>query len=213
MQGDLGSLSTDDLIQIYRLGCFPMAKSRSDPEFSIFEPFKRALLPIKNLHIPKRLKRKILRSPFEVKIDTAFAQVIEACAVARTDTWINDGIIGLFTELNKKNIAHSIECWKRGELVGGLYGLELGGTFCGESMFSTETDASKIALVHLCARLDSAGFTLLDAQFRNPHLDQFGLYEMEQEEYIGLMQSHLKDKTNFACSGVKEEDLVRAFLS
>lgn len=190
-----------------------MADRRDDPAFSVVEPIKRALLPIKNLHVPKRLKRKVLQFPFKVKIDTAFTDVIESCAVARNDTWINDGIISLFNELHKRGLAHSVECWKDEELVGGLYGLELGGTFCGESMFSNKTDASKIALVHLCARLEKAGFTLLDAQFRNPHLDQFGLYEMDQEEYIVQMQSHLRDKTDFACAGVWEGELVRVFLS
>jgi leucyl/phenylalanyl-tRNA--protein transferase len=194
-------MTAHELLEYYKLGYFPMAKHRDDIGFDIVAPYMRALLPIHTLHVPKRLRRKILQFPFRITVDTAFDQVIKNCAeVARhheSGTWINDDIIALYTELHHLGYAHSIECWDGDRLVGGLYGVVMGSTFCGESMFSLETDASKIALVHLCARLNAQGFKLLDSQFRNPHLDQFGLYEMPQEEYVALMQAGLKDKVVF----------------
>lgn len=196
-------MTVDELLDYYREGAFPMARSRDDDAFDMVAPLTRALLPIKEFHIPKRLKRKISQIPFDIRFDTDFEQVILACADAKraheTDTWINDHIISLFLKLHRMGIAHSVECWTRhnNQLVGGLYGLTLGSTFCGESMFSTEVDASKIALVHLVQRLQKKGFKLLDSQFRNPHLDQFGLYEMPQEDYIALMQTSLNDKVEF----------------
>ena len=186
-----------DLLDIYKQGFFPMAQHREDEEFAFYAPHTRALLPIKDLHIPKRLKRKMQHICYEIKTDTAFDAVIRACADARQETWINESIIGLFNDLHRLGVAHSVEYWSNGVLNGGLYGLALGSTFCGESMFSRENDASKIALVHLCQHLDKSGFKLLDSQFRNPHLDQFGLYEMPQEDYVALMQAGLADKVSF----------------
>lgn len=191
-----------ELLEVYRLGYFPMAKSRDDDAFDIVAPLTRALLPIENFHVPKRLKRTISKAPFDVRFDTAFEQVILACAdtprTHETNTWINDHIISLFLKLHEMGIVHSVECWTRdNQLVGGLYGLTLGSTFCGESMFSRATDASKIALVHLVARLKAKGFKLLDSQFRNPHLDQFGLYEIPQDDYVAQMQEGLKDRVEF----------------
>lgn len=189
------------LLEIYKQGFFPMAEHREDQEFGFYAPQTRALLPIKNLHVPKRLKRKIQHVRYDMRIDTAFIQVIEHCAnIIRSKdrtTWINDDIITLFITLHELGIAHSVETWRDGKLVGGLYGLALGSTFCGESMFSLESDASKVALVHLCQHLDKQGFKLLDSQFRNPHLDQFGLYEIPQEEYVNLMNAGLQDKVSF----------------
>jgi leucyl/phenylalanyl-tRNA--protein transferase len=191
-----------ELLEVYRLGYFPMAKSRDDDAFDIVAPLTRALLPIENFHVPKRLKRTISNIPFDIRFDTAFEQVITSCANAKrtteSDTWINDHIISLFLQLHQMGVAHSVECWTRdNQLVGGLYGLTLGSTFCGESMFSHTTDASKIALVHLVARLKANSFKLLDSQFRNPHLDQFGLYEMPQDDYVAKMQAGLKDRVEF----------------
>jgi leucyl/phenylalanyl-tRNA--protein transferase len=206
-----------ELIELYKQGYFPMAKSRDDDAFDMVAPYVRALLPIKNLHIPKRLRRKILQFPFRVSIDTAFEQVICACADAarkhESDTWINDHIISLFLKLHGMGHAHSVECWDGDKLVGGLYGTALGSTFCGESMFSLESDASKIALVHLVARLDWTGFDLLDSQFRNPHLDQFGLYEMPQDEYVALMQAGLTKSPDFCAVSDEEPTIVRRHLN
>lgn len=200
-----GNITPFDLLDIYKQGIFPMANHREDQEFNIFAPHMRALLPIRNFHIPKRLKRKISHVPYDMRIDTAFSDVIHNCANAPrskdtgevSNTWINDHIILLFLQLYDMGVAHSIETWKDGKLIGGLYGLAIGSTFCGESMFSIETDASKVALVYLVEHLHRQGFKLLDSQFRNPHLDQFGLYEISQEEYVTLMQAGLKDKVRF----------------
>ena len=196
-----GTITPSDLLDIYKQGFFPMAEHREDKEFSFYAPHKRALIPIKDIHIPKRLKRKMQHVPYDMRIDTAFTEVIHNCANVQrskdTNTWINDGIIALFTQLHKMGIAHSVETWKDGKLIGGLYGLTLGSTFCGESMFSTESDASKVALVALAKHLDKQGFKLLDSQFRNPHLDQFGLYEIPQDEYVMLMQAGLGDEVRF----------------
>ncbi len=189
-----------------------MANGRHDDGFDIVAPLTRALLPINNLHIPKRLKRKVLQFPFTVTLNKDFAAVIKACANQRADTWINDRIIALFCELHRMRIAHSLECWHDDKLVGGLYGLQLGSTFCGESMFSLVSDASKIALVHLCARLQKSGFTLLDSQFRNPHLDQFGLYQIPQEEYLEVMTKGLSNNPSLYLEHIEEVFLVRNYI-
>ena len=193
------------LLDIYKQGFFPMAEHREDQEFEFYAPHVRALLPIKEFHIPKRLKRKMHHVAYDMRIDTAFRDVIQHCAnVTRakdgnenSNTWINDDIIEMFIALHDAGIAHSVETWRDGTLIGGLYGLTIGSTFCGESMFSLESDASKVALVHLVAHLNQRGFKLLDSQFRNPHLDQFGLYEIPQEEYVALMRKGLQDKVSF----------------
>jgi leucyl/phenylalanyl-tRNA--protein transferase len=194
-------LTPFDLLDIYKQGFFPMAEHREDQEFQFYAPHTRALLPIQNLHVPKRLKRKMQHVAYDMRMDTAFADVIHNCANAarskESNTWINDKIIALFIHLHDMGVAHSVETWRDGKLIGGLYGLTIGSTFCGESMFSIETDASKVALVTLAAHLNKQGFKLLDSQFRNPHLDQFGLYEIPQEEYVEMMQAGLEDNIIF----------------
>lgn len=181
------NLGPDHLLRLYRMGIFPMAESAEEEGFALIEPHNRALLPILGLHIPKRLKKTLRRHRYRITVNTAFEEVITACAApapGREETWINTGIRNLFIALHEKGHAHSIECRdEAGMLTGGLYGLAVGSVFCGESMFSNTTDASKIALIHLCARLWRAGFDMLDTQFSNPHLEQFGLYEIPQEEY------------------------------
>ncbi len=193
-------MNPDDVLAMYAMGFFPMAEHRKAEGFDFYAPQIRALLPI-DLHISKRLRRTARSYPFNLKVNTAFADVIHACADTHDTTWINDDIIALYIHLHEQGYAHSVECWQDNLLVGGLYGLSLGGIFCGESMFSSVTDASKIALIHLCSRLKRGGYTLLDSQFRNPHLDQFGLYEMPQDDYVELVQNHLGDKTNFGPAG------------
>lgn len=193
-------LTALDLLEVYARGSFPMADHADDAEFFIVTPEKRALLPIHTLHISKSLRKLVRKAPFDIRTDFDFPAVLAACAEMQPDrpeTWINSSIQALFLELHHRGLAHSVECWQEEKLVGGLYGLAIGGTFCGESMFSRVPNASKIALVHLCARLAAGGFSLLDVQFSNPHLEQFGLYELPQEEYARLLQAHLADQTTF----------------
>lgn len=183
------------VLDAYRDGVFPMAESADDPSFAFYKPYQRGLIPIEGLHIPAKLLKEIKAAPFTVTMDRAFEDVIDGCAAAtpkRSNTWINAPIRNIFVSLHQAGHAHSIECWtKDGKLAGGLYGLAIGGVFCGESMFSNEKSASKIALVHLCALLWSAGFTVLDSQFINAHLLQFGAYEIPQEEYEAMIETEM----------------------
>ena len=156
-------LSADLLLRAYAAGIFPMAESADDPEIFWVDPERRGILPLDGCHIPHKLRRTVRHGPFEVRCDSAFEAVVRGCAEAtpdRPETWINGEILQLYVELHRRGRAHSVETWADGELVGGLYGVSLGGAFFGESMFSRETDASKFALVHLVARLIQSGFTL-----------------------------------------------------
>ncbi len=185
-----GHFTADTVLRCYARGVFPMGEARDDPRVFLVEPEQRGVIPLHAFHIPARLRRTVRREPFVVRVDTAFAAVLDACAAAapgREDTWINDPIRRLYLELQGRGHAHSIECWRDEVLVGGLYGVTLGGAFFGESMFSRATDASKVALVHLVARLRLGGWRLLDAQFRTEHLDQFGLIETPQADYVGML--------------------------
>ena len=179
-------LTPDMLIRAYAIGVFPMAEDRDDPELFWVDPRMRGIIPLDDFHVPRRLKRTVRSGRFHVTFDHAFEEVIEGCAESteiRPRTWINDRIVTLYTSLFHMRNAHSVEYWRDGELVGGLYGVSLGGAFFGESMFSRERDASKVALVHLVARLRSSGFRLLDAQFTTDHLSQFGACEIPRKEY------------------------------
>ncbi len=163
-----------------------MGEARDDPRVFLVEPDQRGVIPLDGFHVPARLRRTVRGEPFEVRADTAFAAVLDACAAAsagREDTWINGPIRRLYLALHAIGHAHSLECWRDDRLVGGLYGVTLGGAFFGESMFSRERDASKVALVHLVARLRRGGWTLLDAQFLTDHLSQFGAVETPQAAY------------------------------
>ncbi|MEM1389717.1 MAG: leucyl/phenylalanyl-tRNA--protein transferase [Pseudomonadota bacterium] len=203
---------TEDLLNCYRRGVFPMADSRDDPRLFIMDPDRRGILPLNNFHVPKRLRKTIRKDPFRVTADTAFNRVIEACGEAhasRPSTWINDTILNLYSGLHRKGHAHSIECWDSNlDLVGGLYGVSIGGAFFGESMFSRATDASKIALIHLVARLIAGGYILLDAQFHNPHLDQFGLIEIPRTDFHAQLVSALQAEADFYSLGSKGEGSV-----
>ena len=179
-------LTPDMLLRAYAIGVFPMAEDRDDPELFWVDPRMRGIIPLDDFHVPRRLKRTVRSGQFNVTFDHAFEEVIEGCAETtetRPRTWINDRIVTLYTSLFHLRNAHSVECWHDGELVGGLYGVSLGGAFFGESMFSRKRDASKVALVHLIARLRSCGFLLLDAQFTTDHLSQFGAREIPRKEY------------------------------
>lgn len=175
-----------ELLECYRDGVFPMADAADDPRVYLLRPPERAIMPLDAFHIPKRLKRTIRNDPYEITINREFARVLELCATPAPDrrqTWINQPIRWLYNELHLMGHAHSVECRLNDELVGGLYGVTLGGAFFGESMFSRKTDASKIALVHLVARLRVGGFLLLDTQFQTDHLRQFGTIEISDADY------------------------------
>lgn len=172
-----------------------MGETRDDPRIFLVEPDQRGVIPLNRFHIPARLRRTVRSEPFVVRADTAFAAVLDACAEAgtgREDTWINNPIRRLYLELFSGGHAHSIECWRDERLVGGLYGVTLGGAFFGESMFSRERDASKVALVHLVARLKLGGWTLLDTQFLTGHLAQFGAVETPQAAYLRMLKPALR---------------------
>lgn len=185
--GPFAGFGPDELLHCYANGVFPMGESRDDPRVFLVEPEHRGVIPLDGFHIPGRLRRTVRSDLFEVRVDTAFAAVLDACAApgpGREDSWINGPIRRLYTGLNARGAAHSIECWKDERLVGGLYGVTLGGAFFGESMFSRERDASKVALVHLVGRLKRGGWRLLDAQFLTAHLSQFGAEEVPQADYL-----------------------------
>jgi leucyl/phenylalanyl-tRNA---protein transferase len=188
------------LLQAYAAGIFPMAESADDPELFWVDPKRRGILPLDAFHIPRRLKRVLRRGPFEVDCDVDFAAVMRGCAEAgetRPTTWINEEIVRLYTALFERGAAHSVECRLDGELVGGLYGISLGAAFFGESMFSRVTDASKVALVHLVARLRLGGYRLLDTQFVTPHLAQFGCIEISRARYHRLLAGALGERGVF----------------
>ena len=175
-----------ELLDCYARGVFPMADAREDDAVFLIDPERRGVIPLADFHLSKRLARTVRGDPFDVRIDTAFSQVVTACAASkpgRIETWINRPIESLYADLFEIGHAHSVECWLGGEMVGGLYGVSLAGAFFGESMFSTRTDASKVALVHLVARLIAGGFVLLDAQFMTEHLAQFGTEEISRATY------------------------------
>ena len=175
-----------ELLSCYARGVFPMADAREDDNLFLIDPERRGVLPLNGFHVSHRIARTIRREPFEIRIDTDFRRVVQLCAEAgpgRLETWINHPIEDLYVELNALGHAHSVECWQGDNLVGGLYGVALGGAFFGESMFSRVRDASKVALAHLVARLIAGGFQLLDAQFMTDHLAQFGAGEISRAEY------------------------------
>ena len=174
------------VLRAYRAGLFPMAETRRGERLYWLDPEQRGVLPLDRFHLPRRLLRTLASGRFTVTADADFAAVIAGCAAAvpgREDTWINAGIERLFTQLWRSGDAHSVETWQDGRLVGGLYGVTLGGVFFGESMFSRVSDASKVALVHLVVRLRLGGFRLLDTQFVTVHLAQFGAVEVPRDAY------------------------------
>jgi len=196
----MSNIDADVLLRAYAYGVFPMAESRDDPELYWIDPERRGILPLDGFHLPRRLKRTIRSEPFEVRIDTAFRDVMLACAESAPDregTWINDRILDLYCELFASGNAHSVECWQSGRLVGGLYGVSLGAAFFGESMFSRETDASKVALVYLVARLIAGGYKLLDTQFVTEHLRQFGTVEIPRDTYRARLHLATLEEADF----------------
>ncbi len=184
-------ITPDLLLRAYRAGLFPMAETRDDFRLYWLDPELRGVLPLDRFHLPRRLRRTVLSDRYRVTTDADFAAVIAACAEAgprRAETWINPTIERLFIALHEAGHGHSVECWdEAGTLVGGLYGLAIGGAFFGESMFSRARDASKVALVHLVARLRLGGFTLLATHFVTSHATQFGATEVLREVYRGIL--------------------------
>jgi leucyl/phenylalanyl-tRNA--protein transferase len=188
------ALTPKILLSAYAQGLFPMAEGRDDPTLYWVSPEQRGIIPLETFHVSHRLARTIRSRRFTITSNTAFTDVMRACAAprpGREQTWINDEILRLYTALHAGGHAHSVECWRDGSLVGGLYGVSLGGAFFVESMFSHERDASKVALVHLVNRLKRDGFVLLDAQFLTRHLESFGAVEVSREHYLGLLQHAL----------------------
>lgn len=188
------------LLSAYAEGIFPMAERRDDTELYWVSPTERGILPLDGFHVPRRLARTVRADTYTVTADLAFVDVMRNCAApapGRAESWINDEILRLYTALHASRHAHSIECWQNGALVGGLYGVKLGAAFFGESMFSTARDASKVALVHLVARLKRGGFSLLDTQFLTGHLAQFGAIEIPRARYLALLERAIAGDAEF----------------
>jgi leucyl/phenylalanyl-tRNA--protein transferase len=200
----LRGFTADDLIDCYRRGVFPMADSRRDAALFLVDPARRGVLPLDAFHISRRLARTVRSGRFDIRVDTAFEAVIEACAApqpGRAETWINGEIQALCGELFARGAAHSVEAWREGALAGGLYGIAIGGAFFGESMFSMERDASKVALTHLVARLRVGGFRLLDTQFITDHLTSLGAVEISRATYAKRLAGALQADGDFFAAG------------
>ncbi|MCB2053657.1 MAG: leucyl/phenylalanyl-tRNA--protein transferase [Geminicoccaceae bacterium] len=188
------------VLSAYSIGLFPMANDRDDPTIHWIDPIRRGIIPLNRFHIPRRLAKTIRQRRFEITVDTAFGEVIRCCAEPtdeRPRTWLNDEMIGVYELLAARGHGHSVEAWQDGRLVGGLYGLAVGGAFFGESMFSRERDASKVALVELASRLRTSGFVLLDTQFVTSHLRNFGAIEISRQAYRLRLQRAVAVRTRF----------------
>ena len=198
------ALSPETLIKAYALGVFPMAEHHDDDRIFFVDPDERGILPLDQVHLPRSLKKRVRQRPYRITVNQAFDQVIDGCRTitdSREESWINPQIRQLYCALHRLGFAYSVEAWQDNgadsQLVGGLYGVALAGAFFGESMFSRATDASKIALVHLMARLQAGGFTLLDTQFSNPHLEQFGVLEIPRDDFKILLGEALAAEATF----------------
>jgi leucyl/phenylalanyl-tRNA--protein transferase len=183
------------LLEGYKLGIFPMAMENGAIEW--FSPEPRGILPLRSFHLPHALERTLRKKIFEIRVDTHFSEVMEACA-KRRDTWINREILDSYVRLHELGYAHSVEAWLEGKLAGGLYGVSLGGAFFGESMFHKVTDASKVALCALVERLRAKKFLVLDTQWLTPHLLQFGGIEIPRTQYLHLLNRALQLSRQFA---------------
>jgi len=195
-------LTPNLLLQAYARGLFPMAESNDNPELFWVDPDVRGVIPLTGFHLPRRLRRTVRQDRYRVTINRAFDQVIRACAETdfkrgRFDSWINAEVVRAYSEMHRLGFAHSVECWQDDQLAGGLYGLALRGAFFGESMFSRATDASKVALVHLVARLRESGFLLLDSQFVNDHLKQFGVLSVPRDDFQPMLAEALAADGDF----------------
>jgi leucyl/phenylalanyl-tRNA--protein transferase len=202
----------NELLDCYRRGVFPMADAHDDPRLFLVDPDLRGVLPLDRFHVSKSLRKTIRRDVFEIRVDTCFSRVMELCAEAAPDrpqTWINAQILNLYSALHRAGHAHSVEAWRDGELVGGLYGVSLKAAFFGESMFSRATDASKVALAHLVARLRAGGYRLLDTQFVTSHLETFGVDEMPREAFHVLLKDALQHEAEFGTQTYVGEEVLQ----
>ncbi len=198
----MSAITPEILLKAYAAGIFPMAENASDNALYWVEPDERGIIPLDGLHVSASLRKVVRKQPFEIRVDHDFTLVMKECArktADRSSTWINKRIVSLYTQLHKLGFAHSVECWQGDKLVGGLYGVSYGRAFFGESMFSRAPNASKVALVHLVARLNAGGYRLLDAQFINPHLATFGAITVAKSEYKRLLAAAIEDDSNFQC--------------
>ncbi len=196
----MSSITPQILLKAYAAGIFPMAESADDSALYWIEPELRGVIPLDNFHVSRSLAKRVRQAPFTIRIDGDFTSVIDGCAERtgeRRSTWINGRIRALYCQLHKMGFCHSVECWRDGALVGGLYGVRIGAAFFGESMFSRQRDASKVALVHLVARLKYGNFRLLDAQFMTDHLRRFGAEEVAREAYHMMLESALGAEADF----------------
>ncbi len=194
-------IAPDLLLRAYANGVFPMAESADDPEVFWVRPELRGIIPLDGFHVPKSLEKTVRQRRFEIRIDSDFAGVIDGCAEAREMrplTWINQPIRDAYGELFARGHCHTVEAWREGRLVGGLYGVTLARAFFGESMFSRERDASKVCLVHLVERLKARGFVLLDTQFTTEHLKRFGAIDVARAKYETLVAEALQGEARFA---------------
>jgi leucyl/phenylalanyl-tRNA--protein transferase len=193
-------ITPQGLLKAYACGIFPMAESAEDNALYWIEPERRGILPLDGVHVPRRLARTIRQARFEVRVDTDYEGVIDGCSGSRPDrrsTWINGRIRSLYRQLFDLGHCHTVEAWRDGRMVGGLYGVSLGGAFFGESMFALERDASKVALIYLAARLIQGGFTLLDTQFVTDHLIRFGAVEVPRDTFQRLLEEALAVSGDF----------------
>jgi len=194
------ALTPDLLLQGYAVGIFPMADSRDSLDLHWIDPQRRGVFPLDGFHIARSLRRRLLRAPFTVSFDRAFAAVVQGCA-DRDETWINATICRLYAALHEAGQAHSVEMWEGETLVGGVYGVTIGAAFFGESMFSRRTDASKIALTYLIDRLHMGGFVLFDTQFLTPHLASLGAVEIPRARYLRQLQRAIRQPADFNRAG------------
>jgi leucyl/phenylalanyl-tRNA--protein transferase len=193
-------ITPEILLRGYAAGIFPMAEGRDDPQIHWVDPRRRGILPLDGFHISRSLRRRLLRADWQVRIDTAFAAVLQGCA-DRPETWINDHIFALYGDLFAAGFAHSVEVWEGDTLIGGVYGVTLGRAFFGESMFSRRTDASKLALAYAVHRLRAGGFTLFDTQFLTTHLASLGGIEITRADYHRRLSSALEGQASFDPAG------------
>lgn len=196
----MNAIAPETLLQAYRLGLFPMARKRSSSKVFWVDPETRGVIPLNAFHLPRNVIKIMKNNRFSLTTNTSFENVIRACGssvAGRAETWINDQIISVYKSMHSDGHAHSVEVWEEKHLVGGLYGLAIGGAFFGESMFSLQTNASKVALATTLIRLKSSNFSLFDVQFVTPHLARFGAIEISRHNYLSQLRSALEKKADF----------------
>jgi leucyl/phenylalanyl-tRNA--protein transferase len=196
MKSEPATLDPETLLSAYAQGVFPMADRDGEVRWYTADP--RGVLPLESFHVPHTLRQLVHQDKFEIRVDSDFIGTMRACMDARREgTWISDALVDAYTRLHRMGFAHSVEAWRRGELVGGLYGVSLRGAFFGESMFHRERDASKVALVHLVGRLRERGYELLDTQASTSHLKRFGCVDIPGDEYLQRLQKALRKQCEF----------------